>query len=217
MEKKSSSSIIDIVVTYGVTITSIILAFTLGAYALAASIAMFADEIASLPSIFGILGGGGSMSLITTSALAVIFAIVAHMGMKKVSASSDVATLTASDEYRTINKVAKAICFIGGAMAVVAALAVVLTAVLTIDNYTPWKSYLVGSFLPLLIVAAGLFGAGIAINMFTKATLKPAMLTIITLGIAIVGIVLAFVAVLVDAHVDRTPSSIKSIYDSILD
>ena len=74
MEKKNSSSITDIVITYGVTIISIIAAFTLATYSVAGAIAMFADEVISLPSIFGVFGGNSAISLVTTSALSVLFA-----------------------------------------------------------------------------------------------------------------------------------------------
>lgn len=218
MEKKNSSSITDIVITYGVTIISIIAAFTLAAYSVAGAIAMFADEVISLPSIFGVFGGNSAMSLITTSALGVLFAVVAHLGMGKVSSSKDAAALVASDNYQMINKIAKAFCFITAALAGVAAIAVLLATILTISDYTPWKSRFVGTIIPLLFIGAGLAGAGIVINKFIKAAIKPNVLAMIALGMAIFGIILACIAVLVDAHVSKTPTStIRSVYESILD
>ena len=87
-----------------------------------------------------------------------------------------------------------------------------------ISDYTPWKSRFVGTIIPLLFIGAGLAGAGIIINKFVKAAIKPNVLAMIALGMAIFGIVLACIAVLVDAHVSKTPTStIRSIYNTMVD
>lgn len=218
MEKRKSKSVADIVVTYGVAVVSIIVAFTLGAYSLAGAIATFADTTASMPSVFGILGSGSTASLITTSALAVFGAIIANMALKKIASSKDASALVASDSYHMINKVAKAFCYITAGAALVAAVAVLLGAVLSISNYTPWKSYLVGEVLPLIFTAGGLIGAGVMVDKFTKATIKPNVLAMAAIGVAVAGIALCCIAVLVKTHVDSTPSSTyRSVYESIFD
>ena len=218
MEKSKSKSVADIVVTYGVAVVSIIIAFTLGAYSLSGAIALFADSTASMPSIFGLLGGGGEISLIVTAALAVFGAVVANMALKKITSSKDASALVTSDSYHMINKVAKAFCFITAGAALVAAVAVLLGAVLSISNYTPWKSYLVGQTLPLIFTAAGLIGAGVMIDKFIKATIKPNVLTMATIGVAVAGIALCCIAVLVKTHVDSSPSSTyRSVYESLFD
>ena len=218
MEKSKSKSVADIVVTYGVAVVSIIIAFTLGAYSLAGAIATFADTTAGMPSVFGIFGSGSTASLITTSALAVFGAIIANMALKKIASSKDASALVASDSYHMINKVAKAFCYITAGAALVAAVAVLLGAVLSISNYTPWKSYLVGEVLPLLFTAGGLIGAGVMVDKFTKATIKPNVLAMAAIGIAVAGIALCCIAVLVKTHVDSTPNSTyRSVYESIFD
>lgn len=218
MEKSKSKSVADIVVTYGVAVVSIIIAFTLGAYSLAGAIATFADTTAGMPSVFGILGSGSTASLITTSALAVFGAIIANMALKKIASSKDASALVASDSYHMINKVTKAFCYITAGAALVAAVAVLLGAVLSISNYTPWKSYLVGEVLPLIFTAGGLIGAGVMVDKFTKATIKPNVLAMAAIGIAVAGIALCCIAVLVKTHVDSTPSSTyRSVYESIFD
>lgn len=218
MEKSKSKSVADIVVTYGVAVVSIIIAFTLGAYSLAGAIATFADTTASMPSIFSILGSGSTASLITTSALAVFGAIIANMALKKIASSKDASALVASGSYHMINKVAKAFCYITAGAALVAAVAVLLGAVLSISNYTPWKSYLVGEVLPLIFTAGGLIGAGVMVDKFTKATIKPNVLAMAAIGVAVAGIALCCIAVLVKTHVDSTPSSTyRSVYESIFD
>ena len=117
-----------------------------------------------------------------------------------------------------VNKTARAFCFVTAGAAVIAAAAVLLGAVLSISNYTPWKSYLVGEVLPLIFTAGGLIAAGVLIDKFVKATIKPNILTTTALGIAIIGIALCCIAVLVKAHVDTTPSSTyRSVYESIFD
>lgn len=218
MEKSKSKSVADIVVTYGVAVVSIIVAFALGAYSLAGAIAAFADTTAGMPSIFSILGSGSTASLITTSALAVFGAIIANMALKKIASSKDASALVASDSYHMINKVAKAFCYITAGAALVAAVAVLLGAVLSISNYTPWKSYLVGEVLPLIFTAGGLIGAGVMIDKFTKATVKPNVLAMAAIGLAVAGIALCCIAVLVKTHVDSAPSSTyRSVYESIFD
>lgn len=218
MEKHKSTSVADVVVTYGVAVVSIIVACVFGAYSLAGAIATFADTTASMPSIFGILGGGGTTSLIVTAALAVFGGVIGQMAMKKITASKNASELVASSSYQMINKTARAFCFVTAGAAVIAAAAVLLGAVLSISNYTPWKSYLVGEVLPLIFTAGGLIAAGILIDKFVKATIKPNMLTTTALGIAIIGIALCCIAVLVKTHVDTTPSSTyRSVYESIFD
>ena len=89
---------------------------------------------------------------------------------------------------------------------------------LSISNYTPWKSYLVGEVLPLIFTAGGLIGAGVMVDKFTKATIKPNVLAMAAIGIAVAGIALCCIAVLVKTHVDSTPSSTyRSVYESIFD
>ena len=218
MEKHKSTSVADVVVTYGVAVVSIIVACVFGAYSLAGAIATFADTTADMPSIFGILGGGGTTSLITTAALAVFGGVIGQMAMKKITASKNASELVASSSYQMINKTARAFCFVTAGAAVIAAAAVLLGAVLSISNYTPWKSYLVGEVLPLIFTAGGLIAAGVLIDKFVKATIKPNMLTTTALGIAIIGIALCCIAVLVKTHVDTTPSSTyRSVYESIFD
>lgn len=218
MEKHKSTSVADVVVTYGVAVISIIVACMFGAYSLAGAIATFADTTASMPSIFGILGGGGTTSLIVTAALAVFGGVIGQMAMKKITASKNASELVASSSYQMINKTARAFCFVTAGAAVIAAAAVLLGAVLSISNYTPWKSYLVGEVLPLIFTAGGLIAAGVLIDKFVKATIKPNMLTTTALGIAIIGIALCCIAVLVKTHVDTTPSSTyRSVYESIFD
>lgn len=218
MEKHKSTSVADVVVTYGVAVVSIIVACVFGAYSLAGAIATFADTTASMPSIFGILGGGGTTSLIVTAALAVFGGVIGQMAMKKITASKNASELVASSSYQMINKTARAFCFVTAGAAVIAAAAVLLGAVLSISNYTPWKSYLVGEVLPLIFTAGGLIAAGVLIDKFVKATIKPNMLTTTALGIAIIGIALCCIAVLVKTHVDTTPSSTyRSVYESIFD
>ncbi len=218
MEKHKSTSVADVVVTYGVAVISIIVACVFGAYSLAGAIATFADTTASMPSIFGILGGGGTTSLIVTAALAVFGGVIGQMAMKKITASKNASELVASSSYQMINKTARAFCFVTAGAAVIAAAAVLLGAVLSISNYTPWKSYLVGEVLPLIFTAGGLIAAGVLIDKFVKATIKPNMLTTTALGIAIIGIALCCIAVLVKTHVDTTPSSTyRSVYESIFD
>lgn len=219
MDKHKPTSTADIVVTYGVAIVSIVIAFALGAYALAGAIATFADTTASMPSIFGLLGGGGTTSLITTAALAVLGGVIGHMAMKKVATSKDAGALVASESYQMINKAARAFCFITAGAALVAAVAVLLGAVLSINDYTPWKSYLVGEVLPLIFTAGGLIAAGVLIDKFVKATIKPNVFAMVALGVAVAGIVLSCVAVLVKSHVSSTPSSstYRSIYKSLYD
>lgn len=218
MEKHKSTSVADVVVTYGVAVISIIVACVFGAYSLAGAIATFADTTASMPSIFGILGGGGTTSLIVTAALAVFGGVIGQMAMKKITASKNASELVASSSYQMINKTARAFCFVTAGAAVIAAAAVLLGAVLSISNYTPWKSYLVGEVLPLIFTAGGLIAAGVLIDKFAKATIKPNMLTTTALGIAIIGIALCCIAVLVKTHVDTTPSSTyRSVYESIFD
>lgn len=218
MEKHKSTSVADVVVTYGVAVISIIAACVFGAYSLAGAIATFADTTASMPSIFGILGGGGTTSLIVTAALAVFGGVIGQMAMKKITASKNASELVASSSYQMINKTARAFCFVTAGAAVIAAAAVLLGAVLSISNYTPWKSYLVGEVLPLIFTAGGLIAAGVLIDKFVKATIKPNMLTTTALGIAIIGIALCCIAVLVKTHVDTTPSSTyRSVYESIFD
>ena len=218
MEKHKSTSVADVVVSYGVAVVSIIVACVFGAYSLAGAIATFADTTASMPSIFGILGGGGTTSLIVTAALAVFGGVIGQMAMKKITASKNASELVASSSYQMINKTARAFCFVTAGAAVIAAAAVLLGAVLSISNYTPWKSYLVGEVLPLIFTAGGLIAAGVLIDKFVKATIKPNMLTTTALGIAIIGIALCCIAVLVKTHVDTTPSSTyRSVYESIFD
>ena len=218
MEKHKSTSVADVVVTYGVAVVSIIVACVFGAYSLAGAIATFADTTASMPSIFGILGGGGTTSLIVTAALAVFGGVIGQMAMKKITASKNASELVASSSYQMINKTARAFCFVTAGAAAIAAAAVLLGAVLSISNYTPWKSYLVGEVLPLIFTAGGLIAAGVLIDKFVKATIKPNMLTTTALGIAIIGIALCCIAVLVKTHVDTTPSSTyRSVYESIFD
>ena len=218
MEKHKSTSVADVVVTYGVAVVSIIVACVFGAYSLAGAIATFADTTASMPSIFGILGGGGTTSLIVTAALAVFGGVIGQMAMKKITASKNASELVASSSYQMINKTARTFCFVTAGAAVIAAAAVLLGAVLSISNYTPWKSYLVGEVLPLIFTAGGLIAAGVLIDKFVKATIKPNMLTTTALGIAIIGIALCCIAVLVKTHVDTTPSSTyRSVYESIFD
>lgn len=218
MEKHKSTSVADVVVTYGVAVVSIIVACVFGAYSLAGAIATFADTTASMPSIFGILGGGGTTSLIVTAALAVFGGVIGQMAMKKITASKNASELVASSSYQMINKTARAFCFVTAGAALIAAAAVLLGAVLSISNYTPWKSYLVGEVLPLIFTAGGLIAAGVLIDKFVKATIKPNMLTTTALGIAIIGIALCCIAVLVKTHVDTTPSSTyRSVYESIFD
>lgn len=218
MEKHKSTSVADVVVTYGVAVISIIVACVFGAYSLAGAIATFADTTASMPSIFGILGGGGTTSLIVTAVLAVFGGVIGQMAMKKITVSKNASELVASSSYQMINKTARAFCFVTAGAAVIAAAAVLLGAVLSISNYTPWKSYLVGEVLPLIFTAGGLIAAGVLIDKFVKATIKPNMLTTTALGIAIIGIALCCIAVLVKTHVDTTPSSTyRSVYESIFD
>ena len=218
MEKHKSTSVADVVVSYGVAVVSIIVACVFGAYSLAGAIATFADTTASMPSIFGILGGGGTTSLIVTVALAVFGGVIGQMAMKKITASKNASELVASSSYQMINKTARAFCFVTAGAAVIAAAAVLLGAILSISNYTPWKSYLVGEVLPLIFTAGGLIAAGVLIDKFVKATIKPNMLTTTALGIAIIGIALCCIAVLVKTHVDTTPSSTyRSVYESIFD
>ena len=218
MEKHKSTSVADVVVSYGVAVVSIIVACVFGAYSLAGAIATFADTTAGMPSIFGILGGGGTTSLIVTAVLAVFGGVIGQMAMKKITASKNASELVASSSYQMINKTARAFCFVTAGAAVIAAAAVLLGAVLSISNYTPWKSYLVGEVLPLIFTAGGLITAGVLIDKFVKATIKPNMLTTTALGIAIIGIALCCIAVLVKTHVDTTPSSTyRSVYESIFD
>lgn len=103
MEKHKSTSVADVVVTYGVAVVSIIVACVFGAYSLAGAIATFADTTASMPSIFGILGGGGTTSLIVTAALAVFGGVIGQMAMKKITASKNANELVASSSYQMIN------------------------------------------------------------------------------------------------------------------
>ena len=218
MEKHKSTSVANVVVTYGVAVISIIVACVFGAYSLAGAIATFADTTASMPSIFGILGGGGTTSLIVTAALAVFGGVIGQMAMKKITASKNASELVASSSYQMINKTVRAFCFVTAGAAVIAAAAVLLGAVLSISNYTPWKAYLLCEVLPLIFTAGGLIAAGVLIDKFVKATIKPNMLTTTALGIAIIGIALCCIAVLVKTHVDTTPSSTyRSVYESIFD
>lgn len=216
---KNKSSVHDLIVTYGVAVVSLISALTLGAYTIAGAIAMFADTSASMPSIFGLLGGGGTTSLVVTGAIATVLAIVAHLSMSKIASSSAAGELVSSDNYTLINKRAKAFCLIMAGVAVVSAVAVLLAAVLSISDYTPWKSYLLGEVLPLLFTACGLIVASVLIGKFVRAEVKPNILAVVALAVAIAGIVLACVAVLVKSHTSTksVDNASQNLYRRLLD
>lgn len=217
MEKNKSSSLADITVTYGVAVVSVIIAFALGAYSIAAAIAMFTDNSADLPSIFNLLGSGGVTSTVASAAVAVFAGVIAHLAMGRIATSKSAGALVASDNYQLINKFARAFCFITAGAALACAVAVLLGALLSISDYTPWGAYLLGETVPLLFVAGGLCGAAIMLDKFVKAAIKPNMLAMVGLIIAIAGMVLVCIAILVTTHVSDTPSgSYRSIYNSIL-
>lgn len=191
----------ELTVTYGVSVVSLILALALGALSVGNAIALFAKASASLPSLFGVLGGSGTMSATVSGLLAVFAGVVAFLGLKKITTSSAAGELVASKEYNLTNKYAKAFAYITAAAAVVAALGMLLGALLSINDYTPWKEYLVGGALPLVLVALGLGLAGMLIDKFTKAQVKPNMLSTVALVVAGVGLLLAIIGVIVASHV----------------
>lgn len=205
--KEKTDSINDLTVVYGVAVVSVIIAFGLGAYALAAAICMFADTSTSLPGIFSVLGGGGVTSTITNGALAVLAGVVARLALNKIAASPEASDLVNSNNYTLINKVAKAFCYITAGAAIVAAVAVLLAVLLSINDYTPWKDYLLGESFPLVCIAAGLVAAGELTGKFVKAEIKPDVLAKAALAVAIVGMVLSCVAVIVETHTSSTPAS----------
>ena len=212
MEKNKSSSLTDITVTYGVAVVSVIIAFALGAYSIAAAIAMFTDNSASLPSIFNLLGSGGVTSTAASAAVAVFAGVIAHLAMGKIATSKSAGALVASDNYKLINKFARAFCFITAGAALVCAVAVLLGALLSISDYTPWGAYLLGETVPLLFVAGGLCGAAIMLDKFVKTAIKPNMLAMVGLIVAIVGMVLVCIAILVTTHISNAPSTIYRLH-----
>lgn len=216
---KTKTSVNDLVVTYGVAVFAVVLAMTLGAYTIAGAIAMFADSAAKMPSIFGLFGNGDTPSLVVAGAIATVMGVIAQFALKKIASSKEAGALVASDSYALINKGVRSFCFITAGVAAVAAVAVLLAAVLSISDYTPWRGYLLGETLPLLFTAAGLVLAGVMIDKFVKAEVKPTVLSTAALIVAIIGIVLACVAVLVKSHTSRSngnSSNYENFYRSFI-
>ena len=81
---------------------------------------------------------------------------------------------------------------------------------LSITDYTPWKTYMLGEFMPLLFIAVGFYVAGMMIDRFVKATMKPSMLSAIAMGVAALGLILAIIAVLIDVHGGSSSSTIDT-------
>lgn len=216
MDKKTSS-VNDLVVTYVVAVVSVLMALVLGAYTFAAAIAKFADVSAGLPSIFGVLGGGSVTSIVVGGAMAVIGGVIAHLAMKEIATSADAGKLVASDNYALINKLAKAFCFITAGAAIVGAVVVLMGALFSITDYTPWKSYLLGECLPFLFVAGGLVAGGVMIDKFVKAEIKPNMLAIVALSVGIAGLALGSIAVIVNTHVNNPTTTIRNTYQYLQD
>lgn len=197
---QNNSTLTDLIVSYGVAVVSIIIALVFGAYAFAAAITLFFDSGASLPGIFGLIGGGGNTDLIVSGVIALVAGVISHFSLKKITSSPDAGNLVSSDNYQLINKAAHTFCNVAAAISAAGAVAVLLTALLSITDYTPWKTYMLGEFMPLLFIAVGFYTAGMMIDRFVKAAMKPSMLSMIAMIVAAAGLVLAIVAVLVDVH-----------------
>ncbi|MDO4271797.1 MAG: hypothetical protein Q4C83_02345 [Candidatus Saccharibacteria bacterium] len=214
MDSKEAS-VNDLVVTYGIAVVAVITACSIGAYVLAGAIAMFTGNMADMPSIFGILGSGGVIDLMVAGGIAVVAGVIAHLALKKVASSPNAGAMVATDNYALINKTAKAGCFIGAGLAGVAAVAVLLGALLSINRYTPWGSYFLGDIMPLLFTGAGLVAAGVLIGKFVKAEVKANVLSMVAMVIAIAGIALACIAVLVRSHISTSSSTETFLRNSI--
>lgn len=204
MSSNKAGEVNSLTVTYGVSVVSLILALALGALSVGNAIALFAKASNSLPSLFGVFGGSGVMSATVSGLLAVFAGVIAMLGLKKITTSSAAGELVASKEYDLTNKYAKAFAYITAAAAVLGALGVLLGALLSINDYTPWKDYLVGGSLPLILLALGLGMAGMLLDKFTKAQVKPNMLSTVALAVAGVGLLLAIIGVIVASHVSSS-------------
>lgn len=207
---QNNSTLTDLIVSYGVAVVSIIIALVFGAYAFAAAITLFFDSGASLPGIFGLIGGGGNTDLIVSGVIALVAGVISHFSLKKITSSPDAGNLVSSDNYQLINKAAHTFCNVAAAISAAGAVAVLLTALLSITDYTPWKTYMLGEFMPLLFIAVGFYTAGMMIDRFVKATMKPSMLSAIAMGVAALGLILAIIAVLIDVHGGSSSSTIDA-------
>ena len=189
--------------TYASAITGFIVALVLGAAVLMGGIMRFFDVSMILP----VLGG-----LIDTGVVAVAAGVISIVAMNKVAHSADSGLLVSSDFYRTANGVAKfvakALAVFGAAVAV-AALLEMLLRTSTIEYN--WKTYLLGSCLPALSLAAGAFASGIMIEKFEKAQIKPNVLPIVAVVVAGVALLMAVIAVAVKSNISTT-----SIYNSTI-
>lgn len=200
METKQSTDINDLTITYGVTIASIVTAFSLGAYALAMAIAIFTKNSLGLFSIFSPVGDASSIGVFTTSAIALAASIVSYLGMKKINSSKQAGELVSSNGYKMINNVSMAVCCLTAGLAAIGVVSIIIGGLITMNRYTDWVSYLAGGCVPLVFLGCGAAGAAIAIKKFTKGELKPTVLSYVAMGIAASGLVLVFVALIVSTH-----------------
>lgn len=207
---QNNSTLTDLIVSYGVAVVSIIIALVFGAYAFAAAITLFFDSGASLPGVFGLIGGGGNTDLIVSGVIALVAGVISHFSLKKITSSPEAGNLVSSDNYQLINRAARSFCNVAAAISAAGAVAVLLTALLSITDYTPWKTYMLGEFMPLLFIAVGFYAAGMMVDRFVKATMKPSMLSAIAMGVAALGLVLAIIAVLIDVHGDSSSSTVDT-------
>lgn len=212
MDKKATS-VNDLMVVYGVSVASVILAIVLGATTIAGAIALFTDNSLSLPSIFGVLGGNSYASLMTSGILATLSGVMAHLGLKKIATDSSIAAkLVDTDNYKLINKTAKTGCFVAAVLAGAGACGALLATLLSITSYTDWGACFLGQILPMLFIAGAFAASGVIIDKLVKAELKPNVIAMIAIIIAAVGLLLAFIAVPVKAH-SKTSSTYNSIYN----
>lgn len=200
MEEKQSTDINDLAITYGVTIASIVTAFSLGAYALATAIAIFTKNGLGLFSIFSPVGDASSIGVFTTSAIALAASIVSYLGMKKISNSKQAGELVSSNGYKMINKVSMTVCYLTAGLAAIGVISIIVGGLITMNRYTDWVSYLVGGCIPLAFLGCGAVGAAITIKKFTKGEIKPVVLSYIAMGIAATGLALVFIALIVSTH-----------------
>lgn len=206
MSEKKEGSLNTLLVTYVVSVVSVIVSLAMGAMTVAGGISIFTKESVDLPAVFAVFGGG-KISLVAAAALALFAGVIACLGMKKIATSSEAGALVASDGYDLTNKAAKAFSYLMAIGAVVAALGILLGALLSINDYTPWKSYFLGEVLPLVFLAIGLAVAGVLIDKFSKAQIKPNMLPIVALIVAGLGMILVMVAVIVSTHTSGSSDS----------
>ena len=191
METKQSTDINDLTITYGVTIASIVTAFSLGAYALAMAIAIFTKHSLGLFSIFSPVGDASSIGVFTTSAIALAASIVSYL---------EAGELVSSNGYKMINKVSMAVCYLTAGLAAIGVISIIIGGLITMNRYTDWVSYLAGGCVPLVFLGCGAAGAAIAIKKFTKGEIKPVVLSYIAIGIAATGLALVFTVLIVSTH-----------------